>query len=95
MNIIRPIIAGILIGTALFFMPFFFVRILLFFLIIAAIFRFFIGRRFRGYRRGFDSSFTDNIRNMSDEEYNRFKQNISQGCGYYGYNKTQPTTNPQ
>jgi hypothetical protein len=95
MNIIRPIIAGILIGAALFFMPFFFVRILLFFLIIGAIFRLFIGRRFRGYRRGFDAAFTDNIRSMSDEEYNRFKQNISQGCGYNRYNRTQPTTNPQ
>ena len=95
MNIVRPIIAGILIGAVLFFMPFFFVRILLFFLIIGAIFRFFIGRRSWGYRRGFDSSFTDNIRNMSDEEYNRFKQTVNQGCGYNRYSRTQPTTNPQ
>ena len=95
MNILRPIIAGILIGAALFFMPFFFVRILLFFLIIGAIFRLIIGRRFRGYRGGFDAAFTDNIRNMSDEEYSRFKQNINHGCGSYRYNRTQPTTNPQ
>ena len=95
MNIVRPIIAGILIGAALFFVPFFFVRFLLFVLVIGAIFRFFIGRRFRGYRRGFDAAFTDNIRNMSDEEYNRFKQNVDQGCGYHNYNRTQPTTNPQ
>ncbi len=95
MNIIRPIIAGILIGAALFFMPFFFVRFILFFLIIGLIFRFFIGRRFRGYRHRFDAGFTDNIRNMSDEEYNRFKQNRNQDCGYYNYSSTQPTSNPQ
>lgn len=96
MNIIRPVIAGILIGAALFFMPFFFVRFILFFLIIGAIFRFFIGRRFRGgYRRGFHAAFTDNIRNMSDEEYSRFKQNLNQGCGFNNYNKPQPATNPQ
>jgi len=95
MSILKPMIAGILIGAALFFMPFFFVRFILFFLVIGAIFRFFIGRRYWGYRRGFDANFTDNIRNMSDEEYNRFKQNINQGWGYHHYNRTQPTTNPQ
>jgi len=94
MNIIRPIIGGILIGAALFFMPFFFVRIILFFLIISLIIRFFIGRRW-GYRRGFDAAFTDNIRKMSDEEYNRFKQNRTQGYGCYNHNSTQTTTNPQ
>lgn len=93
MNIIKPIIAGILIGAALFFMPFFFVRILLFFLVIGAIFRLFAGRRFRGYRRSFDSHFTDNIRNMSDEEYSRFKQTMASAGGYY-HNRTQPATNP-
>ncbi|TKK70938.1 hypothetical protein FC093_04410 [Ilyomonas limi] len=95
MNIIKPIIAGILIGAALFFMPFFFIRFILFFLIIGAIFRFFIGGRFRGYRRSFDTGFTDNIRSMSDEEYSRFKQNLNQGCGYHNYNRTQSATNPQ
>jgi len=94
MYIIRPIIAGILIGATLFFMPFFFVRIILFFLVISLIVRFFIGRRW-GYRRRFDATFTDNIRNMSEEEYNRFKQNMAQDCGYHNYNRTQSTANPQ
>ena len=95
MSIIKPIIAGILIGAALFFMPFFFVRFILFFLIIGAIFRFIVWGRFRGYRRGFDATFTDNIRNMSDEEYNRFKQNRAQGCGFNNYNTAQAKSNPQ
>jgi len=84
MKIIRPVFAGILAGAALFFLPFFILRFFFFFLIIGFVFRFFIGGRgFRGnYRRSFTPSFTDNIRNMSDEEYSNFKQNFYNGCGW-------------
>jgi hypothetical protein len=74
-SILKPILAGILIGAALFFMPFFLLRVLIVFLIIGGLFRLFGGRGFRGrYGRGFHPAFADKIRNMSDEEYNQYKQ---------------------
>ena len=75
-RIFKPIIIGILIGAALFFMPFFILRVFLFFFIIGAVFRFFWWRRWNrwnGYWYG--PRFADSIRNMSDEQYNRFKRN--------------------
>lgn len=83
-SIIKPVIAGLLIGTALFFIPFFVLRVAVFILIVGLIFRLFAGRR-RHWNRNFMDrrmAFTDRIRNMSDEEYNQFKQS-AQGCGYY------------
>lgn len=63
-------------GAALFVMPFFFVRALLFVLIIGGLFRLFRGRGFRGwgYGHGFHPAFADTIRNMSEEEYKAFRQ---------------------
>ena len=76
MKFLQPILAGILIGAALFFIPFFVLRVVVIFLIIGGLFRLFGGRRFgRGYRHGFHPAFADNIRNMSDEEYKAFKLN--------------------
>jgi hypothetical protein len=76
----KPIIAGMLTGAALFFMPFFLWRVFAFFLIGGAFFRLFIGRRMRsGF--GMRPAFADKIRSMSDEEYNLFKQKAQQHCG--------------
>jgi len=58
-------------------MPFFFLRVLVVFLIIGGLFTLFGGRGFRGrYGRGFHPAFADKIRNMSDEEYNEYKQSF-------------------
>ncbi len=89
-SILKPILAGILIGAALFFMPFFLLRVLIVFLIIGGLFRLFGGRGFRGrYGRGFHPAFADKIRNMSDEEYNEYKQNFER----WGNNNSKQTTN--
>jgi len=89
MKLLKPILAGILIGAALFFMPFFVLRVVVVFLIIGAMFRLFRGRRFsRGYGRGLHHAYADNIRNMSDEEYKAFKQNNTYSCGWQN---TRPT----
>jgi len=90
-SIFKPISAGILIGAALFFIPFFLLRVLIVFLIIGALFRLFGRRGFRGrYGRGFHPAFADKIRNMSDEEYNQYKQNIER---WNGNNNSKQTTN--
>ena len=81
-GIIKPVLAGILLGAALFFIPFFVLRVAVFLLIIGIVFSFFAGRRRFG-RRFTEGrmAFADHIRNMSEEEYSRFKAGLSSGCG--------------
>jgi hypothetical protein len=97
-NLLRSIAAGLLLGVALFIMPFFLVRLVIFVLIVGALFRLFGGRRFWrgwgpgwGYRR--DYAFTDRIRQMSDEEYSQFKQRFGQGR-WGDYNAPKETGKP-
>ena len=84
-TLVKSILAGLLIGVAIFIMPFFLLRLAVFLLIISALFRLFGGGRFRrrnGWRgRGFGymPAFADRIRQMSDEEYNQFKQRHANG----------------
>lgn len=93
-SIVKPIVAGILLGAAAFFMPFFLLRTILFFGLIALLFRIFIGRRMRaGFGPGaFRPAFADKIRNMSDEEYAAFK-NRFQGNYCHHRSKQEATTN--
>lgn len=89
MRFLKPILAGILIGAATFFLPFFVLRVVVVFLIIGGLFRLLGGRRFgRGYGRRFHPAFADNIRNMSDEEYKAFKQSNRY---FSGWQNTRPT----
>lgn len=98
-TLLRSILAGLLLGAALFIMPFFLIRLVFFVLIIGALLRLFGGSRFRrGWRQGPGygqmPAFADRIRQMSDDEYSQFKQRFSQGdrCGDYGTRKA--TDNP-
>ena len=82
-SIVKPIIGGVLIGAALFFIPFFVLRVAVFVLIIGLLFRLFgrgswgpAGRRQERFTR-----FADKIRNMTDEEYNQFRERFQYGCG--------------
>lgn len=96
-NLLRSILAGVLLGAALFIMPFFLLRVILFFVIVGALVRLFGGGRFRRGRwgrRGFGymPAFADQIRQMSDEEYSQFKQRFEQGsCGSYTDRKASAT----
>ena len=80
-QIIKPILGGLIIGAALFFMPFFVLKVLVFLLIIGLLFRLFGWRRgWRHYRGPYGWAFADKIRNMSDEDYEHFKVNWSSRC---------------
>ncbi len=95
MKIIRAIAIGALTGAALFFLPFFILRGLLFILFISFIIRliaFGAWRRGGWHGRGFNTGFTDKIRSMNDEEYNQFKQSFYNGCGSGFRNNNQPDT---
>ena len=97
-NLLRSILAGLLLGVALFVMPFFLIRLVFFFVIIGVLFRLFGGGRFRGgwgrgQRFGYMPAFADRIRQMSDEEYTTFKQRYDQGyCKSGAAQKSTETT---
>ncbi|WP_080055224.1 hypothetical protein [Spirosoma aerolatum] len=99
-NLVRSILAGVLLGAALFIMPFFLLRVILFFILIGTLFRLFGRGHFRrgGWRSrrfGYMPAFADRIRQMSDDEYNQFKQRFEQGrCGDYSdWNTTETKSN--
>ena len=73
-----PIVGGLIAGTTLFLMPFFLLRVALFFLVVGTLFRVFGRRRMRGM--GFGPNFADKIRAMSDEEYAAFKDRFQGAC---------------
>lgn len=86
-SIFRPIIFGIMIGAALFFTPFFALKVLLFVLIIGAIFRMFSWRRYH-WRGQYYTVYADRIRSMSEEEYKAFKEKMNRWndcCQPYHY----------
>jgi len=91
-QILRPVLIGLLIGAGLYFMPFFILRVALLILIAGLILRLVFGRGRFG--RGFPErrlQMADRIRNMSDEEYARFKERAATyGCGgRKGFNNPQ------
>ncbi len=77
-QILKPVLIGVLVGTALFVLPFFVLRTLVLLLIIGGLFRLIVGRwsGWRGYRGngGFHPALADTIRSMSEEEYQAFRQ---------------------
>ena len=77
-SLFKPIIGGILIGSVLFALPFFVLRVAVFFMIGGALFRVFARRRMKGL--GFGPNFADKIRAMSDEEYAGFKAKFQGRC---------------
>ncbi len=68
---LKTIIGGILLGTALYFVPFFLLKVMIFFLVFGTIAWFFRGRRRHHY--AYRWAMADRIRSMSDEEYEHFK----------------------
>jgi hypothetical protein len=86
-TIARSVAAGLLLGVALFLLPFFLLRVALFVLLIGGAFRLIRGRRSErgGFGQGWHKShwqgrraaFADRIRTMTDEEYATFKQQPS------------------
>jgi hypothetical protein len=77
----KPVLFGVALGAALYFVPFFFFRGFLFLLLIVLVARLFWFRRHGWYRGGFHPAFADVIRNMSPEEYEAFRKKYdSYGC---------------
>ena len=88
-QLLKTILFGAILGVALFWVPFFVLKVLAFFIIIGIFFRFFGRRRYYG-PAGW--GYSDKIRSMSDEEYASFKENFKGRCGHYNKTKDEPKT---
>lgn len=79
-SILKTVVMGATFGALLFFMPFFFLGIMVCF----AIFGMMMRRRMRHMGYGFyQFAYADKIRNMNEEDYQKFKNHMNQRhCGY-------------
>lgn len=84
---VKLIVGGILLGVAVYFVPFFVMKIFVFFLIFGMFGWFFRGRRrhYRNYQWGM----ADRIRSMSDEEFAEFKEARSHCSNRWSNTKTE------
>ncbi len=80
----KPILIGIAAGVILFILPFFLLKAALLLLIMGGLFRLFSRRRYHWRQRtGLHPAFTDTIRQMTDEEYQSFRQSLEGGYPYH------------
>ncbi len=86
-SIFKAIFKGIFVGAVIFMMPFFILKVVVFFMIAGLLFRMFIGRRMGRRMQQYRLALADNIRNMSDDEYARYKENFGSGCGHHCYHE--------
>lgn len=77
-QILKTVLAGVLAGVAIFMMPFIIIKVLIFFLLIKAIFRLMGG----GRRHHWRYAYAHKYKNMSEEERMAFKQKYGNGCGW-------------
>ena len=73
---------ALLLFMGLWLVPFFLFKAFLMFFIVGAIFKFMLRHRWHRHFWGHQvPAFADRIRNMSDEEYDAFRNKFSRGCG--------------
>lgn len=82
-KILKLVIGGVALGTALFFAPFLVLKIMALFFILGALVRILFWRRMFWYTRPMmQMAYADKIRNMSAEEYEVFKNKMNQMHGH-------------
>ena len=73
-EILKTVFAGILAGAALFMIPFFFIKVIIFFLLIKAIYRLLGGgKRWRG-------AWAHKYNNLNEDERKAFMEKYGRGC---------------
>ncbi|MCA6434953.1 MAG: hypothetical protein ACK5QC_09495 [Bacteroidota bacterium] len=78
-KILKFVIGGVVLGTALFFAPFLTLKIVALFFIIGAVMRMLFWRRVFWYAKPMlQVAYTDRIRSMSEEEYEAYKIKMNQ-----------------
>ena len=94
-QLLRTILAGVLIGGLVFAFPWFTLKVLFFLLIVGAFFRIFRGGWRGRYRGPYGWAFADKIRGMDDAEYEEFKGKWGRGCGHGRYGEQGDDNPPQ
>lgn len=94
-SIFKPIVFGVLFGTAAFFVPFLILKMFFFFMIMGLVIRLFWWNGRSHYRLRYHMAYADKIRNMSDEEYAAFKNKAGRNdyCHHHGYGHKDKSTN--
>lgn len=88
----KTVLAGILAAVALFMMPFFLLRVFIFFCIIGSIFKLLGGRRHGRFGR-MHPAYANRFHQMSDEEKEAFKQKFANHCCSYPNEEKTESTN--
>jgi hypothetical protein len=78
-QVLKTVLAGILAGVLIFMMPFLIIKVLIFFLLIKAIFRLMGGGR---YRRQWHYAYAHKYHHMSEEDRKAFIQKYGNRCGW-------------
>lgn len=76
--------AGVLAGIAVFMLPFFIIKVLVFFLLIKTVFRLLGGRR---RHWGMHPAYAHNCSNMTENERKEFMAKYGRSCGHYQQNQ--------
>ena len=84
-QIFKTVLAGILAGVLLFMMPFLILKVLIFFLLIKAIFRLMGGGGWR--HRRWHYAYAHKYHNMTEEERVAFNQKYGNRCGWNSKNE--------
>jgi hypothetical protein len=82
-EVLKTVFAGILAGVALFMIPFFLIKVIIFFLLIKAIFRLLVGKR-RWHGGGMRMAFVQKYNSMSEDERKAFMEKYgNRNCGWH------------
>ena len=93
--IFKSIFMGLIFGSLVFFAPFFLLKTLIFFMLISFLMKMWWWRSMKHSGR-FHFRFADKVRNMSEEEYTRFKSAQYHSCNYYdSYTEVKEEGNPK
>jgi hypothetical protein len=75
---------GLIFGSLVFFMPFFLLKIFIFFMVISFFMKMMWWRTMK-HGGGFHIRYAEKVRSMSDEEFVRFRSKRSGHCGDYDH----------
>lgn len=94
-SILKSIIMGLIFGSLVYFMPFFLLKVFIFFMVISFFMKM-MWWRAMSHGGGHYLRYAEKVRNMSDEEFNRFKSKSYRSCGHYDhYTEVKEEKNPE
>jgi|LakMenE01Jun11ns_1017448.scaffolds.fasta_scaffold9273491_2 hypothetical protein len=81
-SILKSIVMGLIFGSLVFFMPFFLLKVFIFFMVISFFMKM-MWWRVMSHGGGHYLRYAEKVRNMSDDEFSRFKSKGYRSCQHY------------